>query len=186
MPPVHLGTVHEALKRPHPDVEVRVNVHAPDRGDSAFPQSDFGGGAEQDDWRKLDRLVDQDLERVGSSSGEPVDVGHGVMSLMDSPQKSKPVLEPMETIDVEIVGDDKESDLRRHRPCRQKAMPRETRVTVRPGDERSDHKAQDVALEEVVKKQISKKPRPKQPLARVVGYAALQSDEQKRRADHGR
>jgi len=79
MPPVHLGAVQDALESSHPDVEVPVDVHPPDRAHGPLEHRDRGRRPEEDDRRELDRLVDQDLERMRPDPRQPVDLGDGVV-----------------------------------------------------------------------------------------------------------
>ena len=66
MPAVHLRTVDEELKLAGVDVQIGVNVHAPDSTDDAFVCHNFRRSAEQNNGCELDRLIDQNLERMGA------------------------------------------------------------------------------------------------------------------------
>ena len=185
VPAVGLGAVDQPLEASRPHVHVGVDPEPPHRRDHALDERHLGGGAEEHHRRELDRLVDQDLERVRAQPGEPVDARVRVVGLVDPPQHRRGVLEAVEPVDVEVVRHHEERHLRRQRPGRDEPQPREAARPVHPQDERRDDEAHQVALDEGVADEVGPEALAEEALP-VVGEAPLQDPEQERPADdHG-
>src|SRR5262249_21640177 len=123
MPAMHLRAVEEALQPPRADVDVGMNVHPPRRVDDLLEHDHLRTSAEEYDGSELHRLIDQDLERVGSGAREPVHVFGGVVRLVDAPEVLVVVLPAMKPVDVEIVHHEEEQHLQAEWPASDQMEP---------------------------------------------------------------
>src|SRR5262249_21202179 len=158
------------------------DVHPPHSGQHPFDEEDLGRAAEEQDRPELDRLVDEDLQRVGARPRQPVHVLGGVVRLVDAPQDGRAVLQAVEPVDVEVVQDEEEQHLRRHRPVRHQAEAREPRARVDPHDQVLDDQAEDVALQQCIEQEIRPEPIAEELLPPIVGVEALERDQHQRAA----
>src|SRR5688500_7631473 len=105
------------------------------------------------------------------------------MRLVYTPEPLAPVLEPMEPVDIEIVGHEREHDLPDDRPVGDDPHPRQRCCVVDPSDQTEDQIAEQIALQDRVHPEIVPEPRAEEALLLVIGEPALEYYEQEREGD---
>ena len=182
---MHLWAVHEVLQPSQAHVEIRVDEHSPDRADGRLDYGNARRSAENDHWEKLDGLVDEDLDGMGTDAGEPVDLRRRVVCFVKPPEERGGVLPAVEEVDVEVVSDDEDGDLRRDRPRGDEAAPPRSGRGADGVEEPADQHAEQPALEEAVSHEVGPETLPEQPLPLVVGEELLEAGESCRSGQRG-
>jgi len=108
---VHFGAVEHVLEPAAAHVDVGVDVHSPGAS-KPLSSVHIGVRTEEHDGSIFDALVDEDFERVGARAGQPIHIVAGVVRFVGAPEKAIVVLEAMKPIDVKIVGDPEERELK--------------------------------------------------------------------------
>jgi len=87
-------------------------MYIPQVRPNPFHQCNIGVRTEEHDGSIFDALVDEDFERVGARAGQPIHIVAGVVRFRGCARESDCCAGGDETIDVKIVGDPEERELK--------------------------------------------------------------------------
>ena len=122
MPQVHARAVEQVGQGPEPDVDVGVVELAPEGREHDGGEQGLGVATQPEQGDVEQALVDHDFDPVETEVGQPVHALHGVVQLVELPQRGNPVQEPVHVPLQEVADDQVDEQLQPERAAVQQAL----------------------------------------------------------------